>query len=85
MEVLLTLWPAQALSLLECVWQQPSSAGNHGHDQAEKRIAFPVGRQQSVTQERILLCRDFSILWRESLLEFALTLDRGGPLYPTPA
>lgn len=44
-DVLLTLWPAQALAPPECVSQQPSSAGNRGRDQAEKRIAFPVGQR----------------------------------------
>lgn len=44
-DVLLTLWPAQALAPPECVSQQPSSAGNRGRDQVEKHIAFPVGQR----------------------------------------
>lgn len=48
--VVLTLWPAPVLFLPECVSLQPSSAGNHGRDLAEKRIAFPVGGRQNVSQ-----------------------------------
>lgn len=76
MNLVLTLCPVQVPCPPGCVSQQLSSAGNHGHDQAEKRILFPVGQQQSV----ILL-----LLKEESPVVYVRTFDTGGPLYPAPA
>lgn len=60
MIIILTLWPVPVLFLPDCVSLQPSSAGNHGRDLAEKRIVFPVGERRECDSGLILLSQDLS-------------------------